>query len=84
MEKKYYFIIAAIIIVGALIYLLNRQVISPPQQDEQMAVECGSKTGFRYKYPGKIFTVIINDYATNFNIVSGELKRAPSTFNINR
>ncbi|MEO6845506.1 MAG: hypothetical protein ABI184_10045 [Ginsengibacter sp.] len=78
MEKKYYFIIAAIVIVGALIYLLNSQVISPPQQDEQMAVKCGNKTVFRYKYPSKIFPVIINDYATNFNIVSGVLNRLAS------
>lgn len=78
MEKKYYFIIAAIIIVGALIYFLNRQVISPPQQDEQMAVKCGSKTVFRYKYPSKIFPVIINDYTTNFSIVSGVLNRLAS------
>lgn len=78
MEKKYYFIIAGIIVVGALIYLLNRQVISPPQQDEQMAVKCGNKTVFRYKYPSKIFPVIINDYATNFNIVSGVLNKLAS------
>ena len=84
MEKKYYFIIAAIVIVGTLIYLFNRLIISSPQQDEQMAVKCGSKAVFRYKYPGKIFTVIINDYATNFKIVSGELKKVPSTFNMNR
>lgn len=74
MSKKSYFIIAAIIIVGALIYLLNRQVIPPPQQDEQMAVQCGSKTVFRYKYPSKIFPVI----TTNFNIVSGVLNHLAS------
>jgi len=78
MDKKYYFIIAAIIIVGTLIYLLNRQVVSPPQQDEQMAVQCGSKTVFRYKYPSIIFPVIISDYATNFNIVSGVLNHLAS------
>lgn len=73
MTKKYYFIIGAIIIVGVLIYFVSRQVVSPSQQDEQMAVECGSKTVFRYKYPSKIFPVIIGDYSTNFNIVSGVL-----------
>lgn len=78
MEKKYYFIIAGIIIVGALIYFLNRQVISPPQQDEQMAVKCGNKTVFRYKYPSKIFPVIINDYSSNLNIVSGLLNSIAS------
>ena len=78
MAKKYYFIIAAIVIVGALIYLLSSQVVSPPQQDEQMAVQCGSKTVFRYKYPSKIFPVIISDYSTNFNIVSGVLNHLAS------
>ena len=78
MEKKYYFIIAAIIIVGALIYMLNRQVVSPPQEDEQIAVECADKTVFRYKYPSKIFPVIISDYSTNFNIVSGVLNHLAS------
>lgn len=78
MDKKYYFIIAAIIIIAALIYFLNRQVISPPQQDEQMAVKCANKTVFRYKYPSKIFPVIISDYSTNFNIVTGVLNRLAS------
>lgn len=75
MEKKYYFIIAAIIIVGGLIYFLNREIISPPQEDEQTAVKCADKTVFRYKYPSKIFPVIINDYSTNFKIVSDVLNR---------
>lgn len=78
MAKKYYFIIGAIIIVGMLIYFVSRQVVSPLQQDEQMAVECGSKTVFRYKYPSKIFPVIISDYSTNFNIVSEVLSHLAS------
>lgn len=73
MEKKYYFIVAAVVIVGVVIYLLSRQTVSPPQEDEQTPVKCAGKTVFRYKYPSKIFPVLINDYSTSFKIVSGVL-----------
>ena len=75
MEKKYYFIIVAILLIGALIYFLSRQTVAPPQEDEQIAVTCANKTVFRYKYPSKIFPVIINDYSTSFNIVSSVLNQ---------
>ena len=78
MDKKQYLIIAIVVIVGALIYLLARQTISPPQEDEQTAVKCANKTVFRYKYPSKIFPVLINDYSTNFKIVSGVLSSVVS------
>ena len=73
MARKYYFIVAAIITVAGLIYFLSRQTISPPAEDEQMAVTCANKTVFRYKYPSKIFPVLISDYSTNFRIVSAVL-----------
>lgn len=78
MDKKQYLIIAVVVIIGALVYLLARQTVSPPQEDEQTAVKCANKTVFRYKYPSKIFPVLINDYSTNFKIVSGVLSSVVS------
>lgn len=77
MDKKYYFLIAALLIIGAIIYFIVRPAI-PSQQDEQTAVKCANKTVFRYKYPSKIFPVIINDYSANFKIASGVLNQLAS------
>ena len=75
MSKKYYFAIAAVVVVAVLVYFLTRTTIAPPQQDEQTAVKCGNKTVFRYKYPSKIFPVLINDYSTNVKLASGVLDK---------
>ena len=75
MNKKYYFWIAAIVIIAVLVYFLTRTTVAPPQQDEQTAVKCGNKTVFRYRYPSKIFPVLINDYSTNVKLTSGVLDK---------
>lgn len=75
MNKKYYILIAVVVIVAVLVYFVTRTTISPPQQDEQTAVKCGNKTVFRYKYPSKIFPVLINDYSTNVKLASGVLDK---------
>ena len=77
MDKKYYFLIAALLIIGAIIYFIVGRTI-PSQQDEQTEVKCANKTVFRYKYPNKIFPVIINDYSANFKIASGVLNELAS------
>lgn len=75
MSKKYYFWIAAVLILAVLVYFLTRTTVAPPQQDEETAVKCGNKTVFRYKYPSKIFPVLINDYSTNVKLTSGVLDK---------
>lgn len=75
MPKKYYFYIVVLVIIALLIYFVTRNTIQPHSDDEQTAVNCGNKTVFRYKYPSKIFPVIINDYTSSFSIVSTLLNK---------
>ena len=64
-----------VIVVAIIIYLLVRPINDHPRVDEQVAVTCGNRTIYRYKYPSEFFPVFAQEYNTQVSLTADLLKR---------